>query len=88
MLGAMLRAAGLRSGVVYVSDGVMKAGEVIRMVAECRAQESIRSMTERILTENKKATGQSDFNAYDLRKCASFIMPDVSQIDKGVQADA
>ncbi len=55
----MLRAEGMQSGVVYAS-GLLKARDVNRMAAECRAQETIRQMTARILAENEKAAGQGD----------------------------
>ncbi|WP_172423180.1 hypothetical protein [Paenibacillus larvae] len=41
---------GKTSGVVYAT-GVMKGREVLRMVADCRAQETIRLTTARILSE-------------------------------------
>lgn len=50
-LSAMLReSAGKTSGVVYAT-GVMKGREVLRMIADCRAQETIRVTTARILSE-------------------------------------
>ncbi|NQX68463.1 hypothetical protein HQN90_20265 [Paenibacillus alba] len=51
MFITMLKEYGLNSGSVYAS-GVMKAAEVMQMVADCRAQESISEMTQRILIEN------------------------------------
>ncbi|AVG13054.1 hypothetical protein [Paenibacillus larvae] len=49
-LSKMLRETGRTSGVVYAT-GVMKGREVLRMVADCRAQETIRETTARILSE-------------------------------------
>lgn len=49
-LSKMLRETGRTSGVVYAT-GVMKGREVLLMVADCRAQETIRETTARILSE-------------------------------------
>ncbi len=48
MFAQMLKNAGLRSGVVYAS-GLMTAGEVIRMAADFRSQESIEPTTRKVL---------------------------------------
>ncbi|MBA2943186.1 hypothetical protein HZF08_33490 [Paenibacillus sp. CGMCC 1.16610] len=51
MFITMLKNTGLKSGVVYAT-GIMKAREVISMVADFRSQETISEMTQRILREN------------------------------------
>jgi hypothetical protein len=40
--------------ILTVSDGVLKGADVRRMAADCRAQETIRQMTARILAETQK----------------------------------
>jgi hypothetical protein len=45
---------GVRS-ILMVCDGVLKGSEVRRMVADCRSQQTIPSMTQRILAENEKS---------------------------------
>jgi len=50
-LGDMLAGIGLTSGPVVVSDRVFKGHELARIIADSKAQESIRSMTARILVE-------------------------------------
>ncbi|WP_028562277.1 hypothetical protein [Paenibacillus pinihumi] len=49
-LSKLLNANGLTSGPVYAT-GIMKGWEVARMVADFKAQETIHSMTDRILKE-------------------------------------
>lgn len=51
--GAMLAVIGLTSGPVLVSDRVFKGRELAQLLADFRAQESIRPMTARILTETE-----------------------------------
>jgi len=47
----MLAEAGLKSGPVYAT-GVIKGREAARMVADAKAQETIRRMTDAVLAES------------------------------------
>jgi len=42
---------GRRSGVVFMTR-IMKGSDLLKALAECKVQESIRPMTRRILEEN------------------------------------
>jgi|GEM_PF-7064876 hypothetical protein len=53
----MLRDSGMTSGVVYAT-GLMKGHEAARMIADCKAQETIREMSARVLEENKESVGR------------------------------
>lgn len=47
----MLAEAGLKSGPVYAT-GILKGYEVARMVADAKAQETIRPMTDAVIAES------------------------------------
>jgi len=49
----LLADAGMSSGPVYAT-GILKGHEAARMVADCKAQHTIRPMTERIELEAEK----------------------------------
>ncbi|MBO2943613.1 hypothetical protein JJQ72_06425 [Paenibacillus sp. F411] len=50
-LASALKAQGLTRGPVYAT-GIMKGYEAARMIADFKAQETIKSMTDRVLQEN------------------------------------
>lgn len=55
----MLREQGMTSGPVYATT-ILKGHEAARMIADAKAQETIRTMTDRILEEVKHAnTGRA-----------------------------
>ncbi|WP_163854583.1 hypothetical protein [Paenibacillus elgii] len=81
----LLEASGMQSGVVYAS-GLLKAREVVRMAAEFRAQETIRTMTARILAENEKAAGQGD-SFREMENMFPYSIPALESVDKAVHAD-
>ncbi|AQR76528.1 hypothetical protein ABNB59_14755 [Paenibacillus larvae] len=50
----LFKETGKKTGVVYAT-GLLKGREVLRMVADCRAQETIRTTAQRILDDAKVA---------------------------------
>ena len=90
----MLNESGYSSGVVYAS-GVMKAGEVRRMVEDFRAQETISEMTQRILKENALVHEEIAIAANDdylgkkiLETNCAFSIPLMSSDGKGMLENA
>ncbi|MCZ8520158.1 MULTISPECIES: hypothetical protein [Paenibacillus] len=82
---AMLREIGLEGGAVYAT-GILKGRQVRQLVADCRAQETIGLMTDRILAEcsvkNEKAAWGGDLISLTYEFPSEFSIPLGTDIGK------